>query len=290
MKIKNILKGVLTALGLCAACSKTNVLSPHEFTLQYVAALHQASPDWKVEMVKDLELNISNKAGKESTVFLDNAYDSYKQDPASKDSVIQRYISSGRELIESMQSSSALDKTKIVPIIKDRPWLQETRQAMIDRGAKKVPDYVYDDLNPELVILYAVDSPQSIQYLTPAELEKAKIDHKDLRALAIENLKRLIPKMDRVGGKGFYLLTAGGDYEVSCLLLDSIWNQGQFPVDGDIVVAIPARDMLIITGSKDPQGLEKMKGLVEKTYNSGAYRLTKQLFVFKGGKLETFQQ
>ena len=116
-----------------------------------------------------------------------------------------------------------VDRTRIVPVIKDRSWLEETRQALLSRGAKESPEHVYEDFGQELIILYAEDSPKNIRYLGPKDLELAKVERSELKALACENLKRLLPKIERHGTGGVYMVTAGGDYEASLLLLDSIW-------------------------------------------------------------------
>ena len=120
--------------------------------------------------------------------------------------------------------------------------------------------------------------------VTPKDLEEAKIERKDLRTIACENLKRLLPKIERHGDRGSYIITAGGNYEASLLVLDSIWTGGQMDVKGDIVVAIPTRDLLLVTGSEDREGIAKVKQMVTKTYAEGTYRLTPKLFVFRNGK------
>jgi uncharacterized protein YtpQ (UPF0354 family) len=83
------------------------------------------------------------------------------------------------------------------------------------------------------------------------------------------------------------MLTAGGDYEASLLLLDSIWSGGEMELKGEMVVAIPTRDLLLVTGSKDPEGIEKVKRMVKEA-SSGAYRLTQKLFVYRSGRFEEF--
>ena len=183
-----------------------------------------------------------------------------------------------------------LDRNQIVPVIKDRLWLEETRKALLGRGIKDLKENVYEDLNSYLVILYAEDSQKNIRYFSPEDLEKAQIAKCELRALACENLKRILPKIERHGTNGFFMLAAGGDYEASLLLFDFIWDGMQKEVHGDIVVAIPTRDVLLVTGSQDAQGVEKMKQIVQKATTEGSYRLTTRLFVFRDGKLEEFKQ
>ena len=261
-------------------------MTPSEFTRAFADALKTAEPRLKVILVRDLELKITSADGRNSTSFLNNAYDTYKQDPKAKNEVIKRFVMSGLEAIGSTRDS--IDRTRILPVIKDRPWLEETRQALIGRGAKEVPEHVYEDFSPDLIILYAEDSPKSIRYLSSKDLESAKIERSELRALACSNLKRLLPKIERHGTNGLYMITAGGDYESSLLLLDSIWNDCQKDVSGDVVVALPTRDLLLVTGSHHSQGIEKVKQLVTEASTRGSYRLTQKLFVYRNGRFSEF--
>ena len=261
--------------------------TPSQFTKEFADALRAASPGLKIEVVNNLELKVVSADGHESTFFLDNAYTTYKQEPGGKQEVITRFISDDLEYIKSQHS--AVDRTRIVPVIKDRPWLEETRQALLSRGTKEVPEPVYEDFSPDLIILYAEDSPKNIRYLTPKDLEALKIEKKDLRSLACENLKRVIPKIERHGTNGLYMLTAGGDYEASLLLLDSLWNNSQMPVQGEILVAIPTRDLLLVTGTGHPEAVEKVKQMANKSFEEGSYRLTPKLFIYRNGRFSDFK-
>jgi uncharacterized protein YtpQ (UPF0354 family) len=183
-----------------------------------------------------------------------------------------------------------VDRTRIVPVIKDRPWLEEMRQGLLSRGAKQVPQLIFEDFNPDLVIVYAEDSPKNIRYLRQADLEQAKFERGELRALACENLKRLLPKIECRGTNSLYIITAGGSYEASLLLLDSMWRGGQIDVQGDVVVAIPTRDLLLVTGSGYPQGIDKVRRMVKEASSGGAYKLTSKLFVYRRGKFDEYTE
>lgn len=277
---------LLAAIGCCTGCSKSNVMTPLEFTREFADAMRQSHPGLSVVIVNDLELKIKSADGRSSTAFLNNAYDMCKLDPKAKADVIRKFITADLETINNPRDG--VDRQGIVPVIKDRPWLAETRQALRSRGVEKIPQHVYEDFSPELIVLYAEDSPKNIRYLEPADLEQAKIDRTELRKLACDNLKRLLPKIESHGTNGFYMLTAGGDYEASLLLLDSIWSGGQIKVDGDFVVGIPTRDLLLVTGSRNSQGIEKLKQMASEASSRGAYRLTEKIFVYRDGKFSEF--
>lgn len=285
--MNRFLQLMLACLTLCSGCSKSDVLTPRDFTREFAEAYRRAKPGVKVAVVTDLELKVTSADGRDSTSFLDNAYDTYKQDPKAKGDVIQRYIAAGLEAFETVRD--IVDRTRIVPVIKDRPWLDETRQALLGRGAEEVPEHVYEDFSRDLIVLYAEDTPNTIRYLEPGDLELAKIERSELKTLATENLKRLLPPIARHGTNGVYMIAAGGVYESSLLVLDSIWSGGEMEVDGDVVVAVPTRDLLLVTGSRNQPGIAKLRQWVEEASTDGSYRLTQKLFVYRNGRFSEFE-
>lgn len=269
---------------------RSAILTPGQFTNEFVQTLRASSAELDVEITRDLELKITSVAGKIITSYLYNAYDNYKTNPKLKRDTLKRFVSSLLETVADSLANQKLDPDRIVPVIKDRPWLEETKKALINRGAEKLPQNVYEGYNDELIIVYAEDSPKNVRYFGPDDLAEAKIDRKDLRNLATENLKKLIPKMERHGANGFFMIAAGGDYEASLLLFDNLWDEMKSEVKGDVVAAIPTRDLLIVTGSDDAQGIQSMKKIIADATAKGSYRLSKKMFVYRGGKFGEFLQ
>ncbi len=107
-----------------------------------------------------------------------------------------------------------------------------------------------------------------------------------MRPLAIRNLLSILPKIEMHGQGGLYMMTAGGDYEASLILADGIWDGGQVKVDGDVAVATPARDLLLICGSRDSAAIAKVREIAAKTAKEASYRLTPALFVRRNGKFQ----
>ena len=64
-------------------------------------------------------------------------------------------------------------------------------------------------------------------------------------------------------------------------------TSGQIKVEGDIVVAVPARDVLLVTGSQSREGLKAVRAAVADVMKGG-YALTDTLFVYRGGKFVRF--
>ncbi len=265
-----------------SSITKGQDLSKKEFTEKYYNAAVKFFPDVKYSIVGDLEL-LSGKEG-EYKHFLHNAYAEYKNAPADVDSVILRYIKSTRELY----SEKSLDINRIVPVIKDKGYINDINKSAGDK-AKSI-DLVYQEYNAELIIVFAEDNETGIRYFSKDELAKTKIPRDSLLPKAISNLEKILAEIQVVGDNGNFGLVAGGTYEASLILLQSLWTKENFDVKGDIIISIPTRDLLLITGSKDKKGMETIAKSTKEAYESGSYYLTPELFIWKGKKFVKYNK
>ncbi len=282
--MKKILRCILGALGL-VGCVRESILSPADYTARCAAEIRKVNPALKVELVRDLQLRVADAHGKLMSVFLDNGYTEYRANPTELSAIVARYAASAGEPVERDRK---LDPKRITPVIKDAGWLAEIRASLLARGAKEPPSSVFESFNDQLVIIYAEDTPRNLRYVTPKEIEATGLKRENLRNLAVNNLRGLLPKIELKGGKGTYMVTAGGNYEASLLLLDEIWTEKKIPVDGDYVVAIPSRDVLLVTGSNDKNGIAKLRELSKTTAAKSSYRLTSDLFTYRAGRFTLF--
>jgi uncharacterized protein YtpQ (UPF0354 family) len=275
------LLGVLfSVVAICVAiCAE--MLTPPAFTQEFARALARTRPSSNVSVAGDLKLTIKETDGLVRNIQLNNAYNEYKLDPQRFDDLVATFSAI---FSQSASKEAGLDRTRIVPVIKDRQWLDELHNTLKAGGVAQ--QHLADRFNDELVIVYAQDDPNRMRYLTTQE--DFGLSREELRSLAIANLKRVLPKieMGRVGDVA--LMSAGGNYEASLLLIDDIWSSGQIQVNGDIVVAIPTRDTLLVTGSRSRSGLKLVRELTAKFKAQGPYELTDTLFRYRDGRFTRF--
>ena len=275
------LLGVLfSVVAICAAiCAE--MLTPPAFTQEFARALARTRPSAKVSVAGDLKLTIKETDGLVRNIQLNNAYNEYKLDPQRFDDLVATFSAI---FSQSASKEAGLDRTRIIPVIKDRQWLDELHNTLKAKGVAQ--QHLADRFNDELVIVYAQDDPNRMRYLTTQE--DFGLSREELRSLAVANLKRVLPKieMGRVGDVA--LMSAGGNYEASLLLIDDIWSSGQIQVNGDIVVAIPTRDTLLVTGSRSRSGLKLVRELTAKFKAQGPYELTDTLFRYRDGRFTKF--
>jgi uncharacterized protein YtpQ (UPF0354 family) len=275
------LSALLVWLVVISVAAKAETSSPSAFTQDFARAVAAATPSSKVTVKGELELSVKDASGLERTIFLANSYKDYMRDPSRFGDIVKAFVAA---MQQSGKSIAKLDPARIVPVIKDRQWLVDLHATLKSQG--KNQEHLSEDFNKELVIVYAEDDPTRTRYLTSDE--DTGVPRAELRALAIGNLRRILPKIEMRGDDHLRIVSAGGDYEPSLLLIDEIWTGGQVTVNGDIVVAVPARDVLLVTGSRDRTGLKRMRELTAKLVAEGPYRLTDALFVYRNGRFTKF--
>src|SRR6267142_44914 len=94
-----VLAMLLTCVSALVGCRQRELLSPARFTQHFAKQLGQAIPDRTVTVLRDLELRTSTREGHETRVFLDNAYNEFKRDPASIDVIVTRFVASAMETV-----------------------------------------------------------------------------------------------------------------------------------------------------------------------------------------------
>jgi uncharacterized protein YtpQ (UPF0354 family) len=265
----------LLCILLCASGQAGAQDDARAFTEKLAQGLRAKLPQLNITVMGDFRLLMKPPNGLETSVSTRNLYDDYKRDPASLATIVDTYANALAE-----KPSGKLDRARIIPVIKDRPWVES-----IQRSIGYEP--LFEEFNKELVVVYAEDSDNRTRYLSAKE--DVGVERKELRKLAIGNLGKLLPKIEMADVGGMMLVfSAGGDYEASLLLFDHIWSSGQVKVQGDIVVAIPAKDALLVTGSQNRRGLAGMRKMVAELTARERYRLTDTLFVYRNGRFVKF--
>src|SRR4029077_4888801 len=250
VRIVKWLPAIVAALVLAAGVARADALPRRAFTERGARATMAAMPSAKVAVNGDLQFVVRYANGASASSDLAKAYKSYEREPQHLDDIVQAQVSALMEAGGDANGLPKLDRARIVPIIKERQWFE----AMQRRGGDKPPPGGRgpEPLNSDLVVVYAETRLGALRILSSRDDVG---DRPRLRDAALTNLSRLLPKIEiRPGSDGVLLISAGGEFDASLLLADNLWSGGQVKVDGDIVVAVPAKDVLIATGSHNAPG------------------------------------
>jgi hypothetical protein len=189
-----------------------------EFVLLFVKMLQEQSPDHTIQMIGEMALKVVSPAGKEATTHLDNAWISYSRDRENRRDLLERHSRVTKSMLDERDP---LTRDRIVLVVKDSHYM-----SMFKSDQEPQCEYLCGDL----WLIYAEDLPDKITTLKRGAPLDSGISDSELRGLALENLRRIMPAAERHGDGPWFLLTAGGDYTASLLLFDSLWDDlaGQF--------------------------------------------------------------
>lgn len=278
---------ILLIFNLTISCSiNQDHLTEKQFTEKYYKKAIELNPDIDYKIIYNLHLT-STYDENNYQHFLNNAYSEYKLEPSDLDSVIIKYINASEDLYKSTDS---INISRIVPVIKDKNYITDIEKSLSEKGdVESNTDLVFEKYNEELIVVFAEDQEKSIKYFSIEDLIKTGFPRDNLLEKSVSNLKQILPEIQSVGDSGLFGLLAGGVYESSLILFESIWNKDNFDVKGDIVIAIPTRDLLFVTGSQDFNGLDNVRENIKESFEIGSYFLTTELFIWTGKKFEIFK-
>ena len=82
---------------------------------------------------------------------------------------------------------------------------------------------------------------------------------------------------------------ADGNFELRRLLAENLWDDQAKAVQGEIVAAVPSRDVLMFTGSASAEGLRELRAAAN-LYANGSRAVSTTLIVRRNGRWEKFSE
>lgn len=137
---------------------------------------------------------------------------------------------------------------------------------------------VRDDLAGDLYVTYAFELPDEsagrrrYEHVARRHCDEMGIAPNDLWRLATVNLRnrRQELSLDWYPDVRAVTVTLGGaGLEAALLLDDGFLEKLAQDVEGDLVVAVPARDVFVASGTGHPDGVEKLRWAVGQVWSDG---------------------
>lgn len=149
-------------------------------------------------------------------------------------------------------------------------------------------ELVLDQFLGNLAVGYTMASSPGEELLTWADLEHIGMPHRAVRSQALGYLNANLDRA-RLHGQPPALMLSFDGLESTILLADAFWDRLEGTVPGEIVVGVPTRDVVIVTGSQSLPGLEKARRAVDRVFFANdQYLLTRHLLVRRQGVWEVF--
>jgi uncharacterized protein YtpQ (UPF0354 family) len=280
--VKRIVGMFLVVAGLLGT-ALADTLSPRDFTEEMAKAMRKAVPSATVWIERELAVEIQYANGQNATAELTTSYGVYSREPYRLKDIIDLHLQRVAA-DESATSQVKLDYSTIVPVIKSRKWLEDTERRIKASGINQTQ--LVDDFVDDLVVAYAEDTKTMFRYIARDEY-RGKWER--LRPLALENLRRLAPKIQiQALTNDVAVVSAGDDYTSSLLLVHALWSSPErFRVKGNVVVGIPTRDTILVTGTANGK-MGEFRGRVAEVHAKGPHPLSQTILVHRNNSFTKF--
>ena len=147
---------------------------------------------------------------------------------------------------------------------------------------------VLDEFLGGLGVGYSYGPPFGDRLVTWADLQRMELPRRMLRRQAANNLDDRLG-VAQVHGQPPALMLQFDGIASTLLLAEPFWAALERSVPGELVVGVPARDVVIVTGSESPPGLAKVRRAVDRVFFAGdRYLLSRKLLVRRHGVWQVF--
>ena len=262
----------------------SHVPTSDEFTDHVLRKLRKNAPSLSASIQGDLQLRVEIGSGR-LVVHLDRFYAKLAASPREQTEIVQEAVRGAIALATDQATQPLL--SCLMPVIKSKEWRDSVREQVHQEGADEIA-LMTDDLNDDLVIAYALDLSESVEFIGENQLEELGVERDGLREVSVANLMARIASIQPVSIDGLLALDVGGFYEASLLLMDHLWDDGDLPIEGPPVVAVPNRDVLIVVSHNDSPGISRLRRVAEQSHYDRDYPISSRLFVRRDGRWERY--
>lgn len=266
---------VVVAVSL-PSCSKAqgSVLTARQFQDRVVEEVVRHHPGAKVTRLDDYQLQIELPGGHSGTTHLERAYGLYEGTPSELNLIVQNIASS----IGPRGQARAQD---LLILVRPASFTLEAGPGEDSGPLLKRP------LVGDLAAYVAVDRPDSYAMLRSSELRaQLKMEDAAIWAAAMQNTRahldfpRRAPQAGRIAE-----ISTGEGLAASLLLLDEFWDSPELTSAGPLVVAVFARDNVLVTSLSDAKNVQALRKLMADVRDD-PNGLTNDLIVRRNGRWE----
>ncbi|SCS32209.1 DUF1444 domain-containing protein [Staphylococcus caeli] len=216
--------------------------------------------------------------GKGVTVKINPIVAKYK---SQKEKIVDEIIYYVNEAIEQMKDETLdhNDEIQVMPVL---------RSPSFDKKDKNGNAFVIDQHTAETNIYYAVDLGKSYRLIDESMLQEMNVTKQQLKEMALFNVRKLENKYttDEVKGNIFYFVNSNDGYDASRILNTSFLNDIQAQCEGEMLVAVPHQDVLIIADICNKTGYDVMAHLTMEFFTKGLVPITSLSLGYENGHFE----
>ncbi|MBC1520958.1 DUF1444 domain-containing protein [Listeria aquatica] len=218
------------------------------------------------------------EAGKTITLSLPQVIARFEEEGEEAIRKVLYYVNEGLHASLSKPNlSDSLDK--VYPVIRSRSFPEESKS-----GEK----FLVREHTAETSIYFVIDEEKAYHFITEKMLQDSGVSASKLIEKAFEHLENLPVsyRRDRVSENDFYFVRINDGYDASRILNARFLSEMREKLTGEMVVAIPHADVLIVADIQNETGFDVMAHMAMQFFAEGVVPITTLPFVYNDGKLE----
>lgn len=188
------------------------------------------------------------------------------------------YVEEALTVMNEKQELSGKEKS-IYPVIRSTSFPTESNEGI---------SLCYTEHTAETRIYYALDLGNTYRLIDEKMMEKEKWTKEQLKEVSSFNVRSLEIKVkeDLVAGNVFYFFNANDGYDASRILDESLLQSFKEKIEGEMAVAVPHQDVLIIVDVRNDAGYDILAQLTMSFFASGTIPITALSFLYDNKQLE----
>lgn len=167
------------ALALATPAFAQSVISSAEFRDGYIAALREADPTLKIEVVDDATVKFGRGDPLEFSTYLDRAYRDYRDDPAEKNKLINDLVRVNIRLASGDIDAPASDR--LIAMLRPLNYAPGVADAGKDNPISR-------PFAGDLRVYLMMDNPETLSSVSREMLANLKLSEDQAFTLALKNL------------------------------------------------------------------------------------------------------
>ncbi|OCQ22753.1 hypothetical protein A7985_01995 [Pseudoalteromonas luteoviolacea] len=289
--------GLSSSFYAIASPSSQSLLSEQAFTKAYMKEAEKHFNGAKFKVTGELSVEITYSEGVTLSTNLSNAYLRYSKEQDNLKDIFADQINSSKS-IDLLTDESKLQISQLRPVIKPASYIDNIMAQINQSSDKEIPfPFYYEQINDELVLLLALDTPTSIQYVSKDKLEEFKLPVAQLKEIAKSNLDsylaQLGAKLEKIkqkdGNSNIHMFVADEVYDASAIFSDYFKKQINATFKGPVGIVFPNRSNVLVVPLDDEASLYKIAMLAYSEYPNLSYNLSPFAYEYNNGVLKRIQ-
>jgi uncharacterized protein YtpQ (UPF0354 family) len=255
------------------------LLTENEFADLIIKKLSERIEGIKIISQSRLSINTEYLNRKYGYTYV-KCYKDYLKQPHLIEDILDKYLDLP---FDFHTRKGIVEAEKILPIFKGREAVK-----ILSQDLRDFEKLIFERYNEELSIYYIENAGKVHRFIRKSDMADLNYSIEDLRAKALENLTA-VPEVSIERGDGLYSLKYKRELASSLMLVELLWNKENFPVRGDIVVAIPNPKAVYVTGSIDQKNILEITNHIKQLKDNEEEIVSDKLFVFKANRFEVLE-